>query len=54
MEDKQKYDISDKEALESRKQEMESLLPGLMQKFVLPNSKKTVDIYSPEPKMCKI
>lgn len=44
--DKGKLDISDKEALEVRKQEMESILPGFVDKFTLPNSGKQVDVYS--------
>lgn len=53
--DKKQLDISDKQALEARKQEMEEyILPGFMTKFTLPNSDKQVDVYSKSPDSIKI
>lgn len=53
--DKKDLDISDKQAFEARKQEMEEyILPGFVQKFTLPNSGKQVDIYSKSPDAIKI
>ena len=53
--DKKEIDISDKQALEARKQEMEDyILPGFMTKFTLPNSGNIVDIYSKSPDSIKI
>lgn len=41
------YHVSDNDALEGRKQEMErDILPGFMTKFTLPNSGRVVDVYS--------
>ena len=46
--DKQELEISDKELMNVRKQEMESMLPGLVAKLTLPRSGKQVDVYSKE------
>lgn len=39
--------VSDKDALEGRKQEMErDILPGMVTMFTLPNSKRVEKVYS--------